>query len=281
MSEISKETELNIDYIRTGYSRFDKLSDAKKLDVDTDIARSMNLPISDLLDYPNWYVKCGKKFYFKKRNGLSGLLNELLGEDLSRWMDLPTVHYDIVENDDGEIIGLFSENVRKKDVIYRKSKFLSKYEVEYIRRVFTEKDFECDQKFKRDLTYYIVRNYFAALRDRYSNSEIIVNEDGFEIPHLMDYESSYIDHLLITYCDPMLDFTFNPESIDLLKENNEYFVEAVDRAFSYNYRDALMRIENEHKIVIPYSVRDYYKEFEARRRETMEYMGLKQSTKTK
>lgn len=271
----------NVDYIRTGYSRFDKLSDYDKKIITEDMARYMNLSINDIDDYQNWYYKNGRHFYFKKAKGLSSLLNELLGQDFSLYMGLPTVSYEIVENDDEEIIGLLSGNVRIKDVIYRPSRFLSSIELDYIKRVFMDGTFECDKGFKKDLTYYVVRNYFSSLRDRYMNSEVIVTEDGFQIPHLMDYESSYIDHLMVTYQDPMLTITFNPETIQILKENNEFFIEALELASSYKLIDAILRIEEKYRIVVPLSVKEYYKEFDCNRRVTMEYMGLDIKSKAK
>ena len=281
MTDIAKEVNKDLESLRTGYSRFESLDDAVKLDVDENVAAYIGLPISELLDYPNWYLKNGKHFYFKERTEVSSLLNELLGQDLSEFMGLPTIKYDIVENSEGRIIGLLSEDIRKKNVIYRQCRYFRDDERDYIFRVLTDSTVECDQNFKRDLTYYVVRNYYSSLRARLCNSEVIVSEGGYEIPPLMDYESSYIDPMMITYSDPLITFTFNEDTIAGLRENNEYFDEALNRVMDYSYLEALNIISKKHNINIPYSVRSYYMEFQQNRKQTMDYMGFKVNSKTK
>lgn len=274
--------EYDMDSIRTGYSQYDRLSSYSKVYMTDEVARSINLPVSDTEYRNNWYYKDGKYYYFKKSKGVYSVINELLGEDFSRYMGLPTVSYELIDNSDYEIVGLISENVRNSGVIYRPCRYLNKSELLYIKQVFFDGTFECDKKFKRDLTYYIVGNYFTTLRDRYMNSEIIVREDGFEIPSILDYESSFFEHLMDVYSDPMLSVTFDSDTILMLRENNEFFDEALERVMSYSILDALTRIEKKHTIGIPPEIKVYYVKYAEYRKYFMEDMGLlnKQNKKT-
>ena len=271
---IDKSVELNIDRIQTGYSRFDILDDAAKIILNDEIVSSINLPLSNISEYNNWYKKNDKQYYFKEIDSLVVLLNELLGEDLSIWMELPTVHYDIVTDREDRIIGLLSENVKRKNKIYIDSRNLDKSSVERIRNIFTGDEIEYDTKFKRDLTYYVIRNFYSVLQDRYSNSEVIWNGDSFEIPPLMDYASSYNDHLVGVYYDPLITFTFTQKEISYLRENNEFFLEALTRVFEYSYKDALLRLEKKYDIVIPVVVKQYYMQFGEWRKQVLIDMGL-------
>lgn len=266
--------EYDIDSIRTGYSQYDISNSYSKVYMTDEIAKSINLSIIDTEHRNNWYYKDGKYYYFKKSKGVYSVINELLGEDFSRYMGLPTVSYELIDNSEKETIGLISENVRKTGVIYCPCRFLSKSELDYIKHVFFDADFECDKKFKRDLTYYIVGNYFSTLRDRYINSEIIVREDGFEIPPILDYESSFFEHLMDVYSDPMLSVTFDSETILMLRENNEYFDEALNRVMSYSMLDALNRIEKKHTFGIPMEIKTYYMNYAEYRKCFIEDMGL-------
>lgn len=271
---IDKSVELNIDRIQTGYSRFDILDDAAKIILNDEIVSSINLPLSNISEYNNWYKKNDKQYYFKEIDSLVVLLNELLGEDLSIWMELPTVHYDIVTDREDRIIGLLSENVKRKNKIYIDSRNLDKSSVERIRNIFTGDEIHYDPKFKRDLTYYVIRNFYSVLQDRYSNSEVIWNGDSFEIPPLMDYASSYNDHLVGVYYDPLITFTFTEKEISYLRENNEFFLEALTRVFEYSYKDALLRLEKKYDIVIPVVVKQYYMQFGEWRKQVLIDMGL-------
>lgn len=271
---IDKSVEFNIDRIQTGYSRFDVLDDAAKIILNDEIVSAINLPLSNVTEYNNWYKKNDKQYYFKEIDSLVVLLNELLGEDLSVWMELPTVHYDIVTDREYRIIGLLSENVKRKNKTYVDSRKLDRGSVDRIRNIFMGDEIHYDPQFKRDLTYYVIRNFYSVLQDRYSNSEVILNGDSFEIPPLMDYASSYNDHLVGVYYDPLISFEFTEKEINYLRENNEFFLEALTRVFEYSYRDALLRIEKKHNIVIPAVVKQYYMQFEEWRKQVLIDMGL-------
>lgn len=264
----------DVDSIRTGYSRYDRLSSYDKVDITDEFIKTINLPVVDTYNVDNWYFKNGKYYYFKKSKGVASIINELLAEDFYRFMGLPTVSYELIDNEDGVIIGLLSENVRKSGVICRPCRFLNKSEQDYINRVFFDGTFECDKRFKRDLTYYVVGNYYSTLRDRYINSEIIVKEDGFEIPPLLDFESCFFEHLMEHYSDPMISFTFDSEMISSLKEENEFFLEALDRVMEYRIIDGLNRIEKKHQISIPSDIKSYYCQYNDYRKFFMENMGL-------
>ena len=134
---------------------------------------------------------------------------------------------------------------------------------------------EYDSKFQRDLTNYVFRNYFSSLQDRLCNSELIINRDGsFEIPPIMDYTSSYNNHLMVTYLDPLISITITEEVVNDAMIGNRFVSDSLKRTLSYNMYDALLRLEEKYGIVIPNDIKDYYLQFDDYRRCFMLDMNL-------
>lgn len=77
------------------------------------LSKAINISLSDLILKNNWYVYNGEYYYFKKISIAMRVVNELLGEYLSKYMELPTVEYGLVL-DFNKIVGLLSKNFRSR-----------------------------------------------------------------------------------------------------------------------------------------------------------------------
>ena len=266
-----------MEMLKTGYTRFMCIEDFSKVVLDEELISLLNLPFYDSYDlncYNNWYKYKGEYYYFKYIDDISVLFNELLGQDFSEWMGLPTVKYDLVVDDEENIIGLVSLNVKDKNKNYVDSRRLDSVTKDYINDIFMGK-VEYDSKFQRDLTNYVFRNYFSSLQDRLCNSELIINRDGsFEIPPIMDYTSSYNNHLMVTYLDPLISITITEEVVNDAMIGNRFVSDSLKRMLSYNMYDALLRLEEKYGIVIPNDIKDYYLQFDDYRRCFMLDMNL-------
>lgn len=274
MVDIAKNVEVNLAALKTGYSKFDILNEHFKIEISEDGAEFVGTSFDNLKNYPNWYLIGNKKFYFKERKGVRALISELLGEDLSHFMDLDTIEYKIVQDKMGNILGLISEDVKDEGALYTRSSYLSKKDLQEIRKILLDKTYECDDDLRRKLTAYLVRNFYSSLKDRIANSFLAKKNGKIILPAIIDYESSYIETDMMTYVDPLINYTFHPESIQFIRENNEYYQEYVDRVLSYKYDEALRRIEEIHKIAIPSDIKDYYLEFESERNEFLSHIGF-------
>lgn len=274
MVDIAKNVEVNLAALKTGYSKFDILNEHFKIEISEDGAEFVGTSFDNLKNYPNWYLIGNKKFYFKERKGVRALISELLGEDLSHFMDLDTIEYKIVQDKMGNILGLISEDVKDEGALYTRSSYLSKKDLQEIRKILLDKTYECDDDLRRKLTAYLVRNFYSSLKDRIANSFLAKKNGKIILPAIIDYESSYIETDMMTYVDPLINYTFHPESIQFIRENNEYYQEYVDRVLSYSYDEALRRVEDTHQISIPSDVKEYYLGFENERNEFLSHIGF-------
>ena len=77
------------------------------------LSKKLNIPFIDLLLKKNWYLYNGEYYYFKKMSIAMRILNELLGEYLSKYMNLPTVEYTLALDYD-KVVGLLSKNFRRR-----------------------------------------------------------------------------------------------------------------------------------------------------------------------
>ena len=275
MVDIARDVEVNLSLLRTGYSKFDILNERFKIEVSEDGADFIGTSLENLKNYPNWYLIGNKKFYFKERKGIRALVSELLGEDLSHFMDLDTIEYKIVQDSESNILGLLSEDIKDEGALYTRSCYLTKKDLQEVKRILLDKTYECDEDLRRKLTAYLVRNFYASLKDRIANSFLAKKNGKIILPAIIDYESSYIEPDMMTYTDPLINFTFHPESIQYINENNEYYQEYVDKVLSYSYDEALRRVENTHQISIPSDVKEYYLGFENERNEFLSHIGFK------
>lgn len=274
MVDIARDVEVNLGALRTGYSKFDILNEHFKIEINEDGADFIGTSLENLKNYPNWYLIGNKKFYFKERKGVRALVSELLGEDLSKYVGIDTIEYKIVQDKSGNILGLISEDIKDEGALYTRSCYLSKKELQEIRKILLDKGYVCDENLRRQLTLYLVRNFYSSLKDRVSNSFLAKKNGQIILPAIIDYESSYIEPDMMTYVDPLMNFTFHPESIQFIRENNNYYQEYVDLVLSYSYDDALRRVEDKHQIEIPSDVKDYYLSFESERNEFLSHIGF-------
>ncbi len=85
-----------------------------------ELSKILNVDVETLLYKNHWYLYQDEFYYLKKRACISYILNELLGEYISRYMSLPTVTYDLALDDD-KIVGLLSKNFLRSDGNYKQA----------------------------------------------------------------------------------------------------------------------------------------------------------------
>lgn len=73
------------------------------------------------------------------------------------------------------------------------------------------------------MTSLIVRNFYASLMDRNVNSYIGLKNNDIIISPLFDYKASFIEREMYFYVDHLFGYCFEPESIEYIKKNNNYF----------------------------------------------------------
>lgn len=275
MKCLSKDEEKNIEALRSGYSRFVNLEDAVRMPANEELSEMLITPVVTLREYDNWFFYNGEFHYFKERKGLTSMVNELLGQELSEYMNLPTIKYQIAQKD-GKIVGLISPNFKDLRYDYFDSRTLSREQLKSIRELFVSGNISFDEKTRELLTAYILRNYYASQKDRQNNSLYAKSSrEPFIMSPLFDYEASFDDPTMLSYVDPLLSYTFTPESTDIVMKNNPYFKEYLEYILAFDVKKALNNIESKQKINIPFALREQYYSFDTERREFMSEMGLK------
>lgn len=274
MEKISEELEKNVEILRSGYTNYKDLKNASFLIANEELSALTMTPLDTLKRYNNWYFYEGDYYYLKELGSIIGLINELLGQYLSEYMELPTIEYHVVQRDD-KIVGLFSRNFKSSSYDYSLGMYASKNLVSDIRKILTDKDYECNEDIRKQVTSYVVRNYYSALKDRLMNSMYAHNsKEKFIMAPLHDYESSFMDSEMMTYIDPLINYCFNYESCESLRHNNKYYAESLEKIYGFDILSALKVISDKYSIVIPSKVKDYYESFDKERKNFMKHMGV-------
>lgn len=274
LNSLSDEEMQNINAIKSPGVRLYDIGNYHHIEADEELAQITMTPLDHLKKYNNWYFKNGEFVYFKKRTGLLQILNELLGEYLSEYMNLPTVKYKVVEHD-GEIAGLVSPIFKNSSYNYFPAYSLNREKLKKIKRILKDPSFECDEETRKLLTAYIVRNYYASQKDRMVNVLYATSsKSDFIMAPLYDYEASFDDPEMMHIPDPMIEYNFNPESIAFLRQNNAYFEEYIELIKSFKIHVALKKIEMKKNIVIPSYAKEYYKDYDQKRKLYMKNIGF-------
>lgn len=274
MIKLDENFEKNLETLRTGYSRFVDVGKASYVPASEELEEITSTPKDVLEKYNNWYFVNGDFHYLKRLGSILGLVNELLGQELSEYMGLPTIKYDIAEEND-KIVGVISKNFKNPSFNYRNATCLPKSLLIEIKSILVDKDFKCDETTRRQLTAYLLRNFFAAQKDRLVNTMYAYNnKNSFLVAPLYDYESAFLDPEMMTYIDPIISWTFGPESIAYLDQNNEYFREYVEMLYDFNVLASLNKIEETRKVNIPRELKEYYGTFVNERLDQMEFLGF-------
>lgn len=265
----------DISVLQTGYSDFRDLNSAMHLPADEELSELTQTSIEDLEQYDNWYFIDGDCWYYKEVYRAFVLINELLGEKLSLYMDLPTIRYSLVSKE-GKLSGLISKNFKNQSENYAKGISIPPELIGYLQKCLIDRNKSISEHTRRQLTSYLIRNFYSALCDRIANTLYAYNsKEPFIMAPLWDYESSFCDSELRDYVDPLIYFPFSYHNCELLANNNDYFKYYLHKIWTFDIKRALQEIAFEHKIVIPSEFYKYYRQFDIERKEVLNEMGLK------
>ncbi|MBE6146698.1 MAG: hypothetical protein E7168_00020 [Firmicutes bacterium] len=149
----------------------------------------------DIIDNGLWFEKNGTLYYFKVPKYDSYFLNELVGEKISSYFEVPTVHYQLakLEIDNQILYGLISPYSRKQDKHYLT---LYQWAVQegWIPRIYSDNFIEfLNQKFPNEpITHQIkrllAREFYSQELDRNDDELIVEISDNISLAPLVDYE---------------------------------------------------------------------------------------------
>lgn len=215
----------------------------------------------------NWYSYDGDMWFLKRRNKMRFIINELLGEYLSMYMNLPTIHYVLLVSK-GKIIGVASKNFREKGAIYQNAFKLTDSDHEKINKVLLSRPTIFNHKYKKQMYNYLIRNYYASQENRMHNVLCEYKSKRFYLAPLYDYEMSFTSKSGKIFIDPyFLGVDINPYLLRGLFKKDRSMRDSVNRILDLDMECALKYLEDDNKIIIPEDLKKYYLDYDRSRKE--------------
>ena len=230
--------------------------------------------------YRHWILRNQKYYYYKyDNNSISyGFLNELIGEELSRYFHLPTVHYEIAYDTDAQQFAILSENFRKhgKEYVnifrFPALKHLDTYCVFEEMASFTQ-DKEQRLQFLKDLKRMMVLDFYMGQEDR--NEENFYFEktgDNYQLANLFDYELSF--ETVKYYGNSFFLCDFDNQKLCHELYQDEWFRTLFQTAYDINMEQLLQTIEHKYQLKIPRKVKKRYLNYHSEKQKVMQKKNL-------
>lgn len=251
------------------------------------LSKAINISLPDLILKNNWYVYNGEYYYFKKMSIAMRVVNELLGEYLSKYMELPTVEYELVL-DFNKIVGLLSKNFRN-----RQKKYYASYEVKRrdLSLFSTAIESHKINELRKILDRLIMKDFYSCLTDRGNNTLISMNFlKKVSLEESFDYELSFVDERESTELNlgsekPKYDTYYNPlfvskdpdsryegityDTLREMLEYDEYLNEVFECIMDFDIKKALLDLEDAHNFKIADEMKEYYFDFDKLRKDEL------------
>lgn len=218
----------------------------------------------------NWHEYQGDMWYLKRRNNMLNIINELLGEYLSLYMNLPSIRH-LLLLDKNRIIGVVSKNFREKDVEYVKANCLDYDEHKRINKILLSRSTIFNKSRKREMYNYIIRNFYANQCDRMHNVLCYYKFKGIYLAPLYDYEMSFISSSDDRIIDPyFMGIDITASFLSRLLNFDANMESSVSKIMDFDMKKSLGYLEEQYKIIIPDDMRKYYIDFDVDRKKIID-----------
>lgn len=206
----------------------------------------------------NWYKINGKWYYFKNKYTKKNI-NELLGEVISEYFGLDTIHYKLAKHYDknNNFIeeGILSENFCNPNYAYItcnnfKNSLTTIGTIDVLDELrklcASEESFKLLQNKNKAL---VVRDFGVGQRDRYAHNFLFKEDNNSLIlAPLYDYEDSFDTECRWKYENSLLMFNiFDSYTINLVR-NDEEFQRLFNLLIDLDINELIKEVENRHKI---------------------------------
>lgn len=271
------------------YAYYDKLSQ--------EMSDEMGVPKDLLFVAPHFFFinhwhKIDGKWYFYKSDGYDfHFVNELLGEVISEYFGLDTVHYKVallkIAGKKQEY-GLLSENFCSPDYLYTRT-----WDYNLGRRNIFELDklaeicdtHEESKKLLSDMKKFIIRDFYTSQSDRHGNNFLFKEKkdgsEGKRLAPLYDYENSFESIDPEIYGNQILYLNMkNPDLPHFFKNDPEY-QESLCKIRDANMDKFLKTVEERHNILIPSEYKEHYRQNDKRKKDIVKTNRLIKVLKSK
>jgi len=207
-------------------------------------------------------------YYFKQINYIYTFLEELIGEQISKYFDLNTVHYEIGAKKENKTIkyGLLSKNFRLQQKTYLESVDL------HLNRYHGFELFDHLEEYNEegqynllisDLKKMMIRDFYTHQIDRLNGNNFFFQIDGdkLRLSPLHDYESSF-EEFSLQYHNLFASFDLeNPKIVEYFHQDKE-FNNLFKKIYLLDMKKILENIEKIYQIEISKYHQNYFLDYD-------------------
>lgn len=239
---------------------------AQSISLETGVPKELIYTEPHLFFIDHWH-KIDDIWYFYKSSGYDFyFINELLGEIISEYFGLDTIHYQVAKlivKDKKEEYGLVSKNFCDKNLIYKRTwdyNLLPKRNLdilEELRRICkSEEEYNL---LLDDMKKFFIRDFYTSQKDRSGNNFLFKEtESGIRLAPLYDYESSFETLDSGIYRNQIGEINLYINDAKMFLKEDKRFQELFHLLMDANINDFLTSVEDRHKILISSDDKEYY-----------------------
>lgn len=239
---------------------------AESISLETGVPKELIYTAPYLFFINHWH-KLNDEWHFYKSDGYDvHFINELLGEVISEYFSLDTVHYRVaklIKPDKSTEYGLVSKNFCDKDLVYKRS---WDYNLAPKRNLDVLKDLQNICKSRKeyiklldDMKKFFIRDFYVSQKDRTGNNFLFKEtKEGIRLAPLYDYEKSFDTLDLGIYRNQIGEININNYDIQLLLKKDKKFQELLYLLMDANIRNFIDTVEERHNILVPEDDKEYY-----------------------
>ena len=253
-------TDGSVKFDENNFDEFDKMVE----NISSETGVPQDLVSTKPID--RWHKINGEWYYLKRFEYDFPFLNELLGEIISEYFDLDTIHYNVAQlhvKGENKGYGVISKNFCDVNTEYKTAwdyNFNRLKNISVLKRM--RRICESDEQYALlldDMKKFFIRDFYAAEQDRSGNNILFKNDgNGPRLAPLYDYEDSFTTVHKHIYRNQiaMLDIS-KPYTRQLIL-NDDRFQELFNKLMDINMKDFIDTLEERHKILVPEELKGFY-----------------------
>lgn len=238
-----------------------------------------------------WHKIDGKWYFFKGDGCDFHFINELLGEVISEYFGLDTVHYKVgklIVAGKEPTIGVVSENFCSPEYKYTRifDYKLASGDIRYLEELGCICASEADFKLLlSDLKKFIIRDFYTSQRDRNGNNFLFREKrdgsEGKRLAELYDYENGYELYPKNIVYNPLVYQNMEKDFLRKYFKRDPEYQEILSKVRDANMAGFLKEVEERHGVFIPNDIRNIYLEADKRKKEIVKTNRLVKVLKPK
>lgn len=269
------ETDALLSLSEDKYAYYEEL--AQKMSMEMGVPKELLFEPPYFFFIDHWHKIDGKWYFYKSDGDEFHFINELLGEAISEYFELDTIHYKVaslkVANKDIEY-GLASENFCSPENIYTRTwdYNLGSGSIFELRKLLNICNSPEELKLLlSDMKKLIIRDFYTSQLDRSGNNFLFKQrKDGTEgkrLASLYDYENSFESIYPEIYRNQIICLDMKDPHLPKFFTSDDEYQAILSKIRDININEIMKTIEDKHNILIPSDMKEYYQEKDKEKKE--------------